>query len=140
MSRASFSIDESLEPSSANPIKSLTSLATPLVFAESGLTSIDANRIKSHGKSFWHSVQDTFEDSADLLKQGISQQYHDIHNQVETEFQEVKHNIESIPEEISEQVGSAVADMKEKVSDYQLDKRIESSFDSLKNAFDVFKW
>ncbi|WP_341662745.1 hypothetical protein [Vibrio sp.] len=132
--------DEPLEPSSTNPIKSLTSLATPLVFAESGLTSIDANCIKSHGKSFWHSLQDTFEDSADLLKEEISQQYHDIHDQVEAEFQEVKHNIESIPEEISKLADSAVTDMKEKVSDYQLDKRIESGFDSLKNAFDVFKW
>ncbi|CAM3611757.1 hypothetical protein [Vibrio aquimaris] len=132
--------DESLEPSSTNPIKSLTSLATPLVFAESGLTSIDANRIKSHGKSFWHSLQDTFEDSAGLLKQEVSQQYHDIHDQVEAEFQEVKHTIESVPEEISKQLGSAVTDMKEKMSDYQIDKRIESSFDSLKNAFDVFKW
>ncbi|MBU2897829.1 hypothetical protein [Vibrio hepatarius] len=132
--------DESPEPSSPNTIKSLTSLATPLVFAESGLTSIDANRIKSQGQSFWHSLQDTFEHSADLLKQEVSQQYHDIHDQVETEFQEVKQTIESIPEEISKQVDSAVTDVTEKVNDYQLDKRIESSFDSLKNAVDVFKW
>ena len=132
--------DDSPEPSSPNAIKSLTSLATPLVFAESGLTSIDTNRNKSQWKSFWHSWQDTFENSADLLKQEVSQQYHDIHDQVETEFQEVKHSIESIPEEISKQVDSTVTDVKEKVSDYQLDKRIESSFDSLKNAFDVFKW
>ena len=103
--------DESPEPSSPNAIKSLTSLATPLVFSESGLTSIDTNRIKSQGKSFWHSLQDTFE-----------------------------HSIESIPEEISKQVDSAITDVTEKVNDYQLDKRVESSVDSLNNAFDVFKW
>ncbi|MFY2509016.1 hypothetical protein ACN3E9_12190 [Vibrio pectenicida] len=132
--------DESPEPSSPNAIKSLTSLATPLVFSESGLTSIDTNRIKWQGKSFWHSLQDTFEHSADLLKQEVSQQYHDIHDQVKAEFQEVKQTIVSIPEEISKQVDSAITDVTEKVNDYQLDKRVESSVYSLNNTFDVFRW
>ena len=132
--------DEPLEPSSSNKIKSFTSLATPLVFAEPGLTSIETNRIKSQGKSFWDSLQETFEHSADLLKQEVSQQYHDIHDQVESEFQEVKHTIESIPEQMSNQVNSVMTEVKEKVDDFQLDERIESHLDSLKNTFDVFKW
>lgn len=142
--------DESLEPSSTNPTKSLTSLATPLVLAESGLTSIDSNRMKALGENLWQSLQDTFEQSVDLVQQEVNQQYHQIHDQVETELEQVKQTIETIPQEISRQVDSAITDareksaswfdeMKEKVDDYQLDERIESSFDSLKHAFDVFK-